>query len=69
MKFVPHAYQSYCIDYIKTHPVFHLEPDEWEVIEADFAQFRKRIYADDVLFHEDKVGRLYQLLLMDMWSI
>ena len=21
MKFIPHAYQSYCIDYIKTHPV------------------------------------------------
>ena len=55
--------------YIKTHPVFHLEPDEWEVIEADFAQFRRRIYANDVLFHEDKVGRLFQLLLMDMWSI
>ena len=55
--------------YIKTHPVFHLEPDEWDVIEADFAQFRRRIYANDVLFHEDKVGRLFQLLLMDMWSI
>ena len=21
MKFMPHNYQSYCIDYIKTHPV------------------------------------------------
>ena len=34
-----------------------------------FAQFRRRIYADDVLFHEEKVGRIFQLLLMDMWSI
>ena len=24
MKFIPHAYQSYCIDYIKTHPVVAL---------------------------------------------
>ena len=55
--------------YIKTHPVFHLATGEWDVIEADFAQFRSRIYADDVLFHEDKIGRLFQLLLMDMWSI
>ena len=21
MKFIPHEYQQYCIDYIKTHPV------------------------------------------------
>ena len=26
--------------YIKSHPVFHLENDEWDVIEADFEQFR-----------------------------
>ena len=25
--------------YIKTHPVFHLEADEWDIIEADFSQF------------------------------
>ena len=21
MKFIPHDYQSYCVDYMKTHPV------------------------------------------------
>jgi len=21
MKFIPHGYQSYCIEYIKTHPI------------------------------------------------
>ncbi|MBR1707132.1 MAG: AraC family transcriptional regulator [Bacteroidales bacterium] len=55
--------------YIKTHPVFHLEADGWEVVEADFTQFRRRICSKDVLFHEEKVGRLFQLLLMDMWGI
>ncbi len=55
--------------YIKSHPIFHLEEGEWEVIEADFEQFRRRIHSKFSLFHEDKVGRVFQLLLMDMWSI
>ena len=55
--------------YIKNNPVFHLESDEWDVIEADFNQFRRRIHSRFELFHDDKVGRVFQLLLMDMWSI
>ena len=55
--------------YIKNHPVFHLEPDEWEVIEADFNQFRRRIHSKFELFYDEKVGRVFQLLLMDMWAI
>ena len=55
--------------YIKNNPVFHLEADEWEIIESDFAQFRRRIYSDRVLFHDDMVGRVFQLLLLDMWDI
>ena len=55
--------------YIKSHPVFHLENDEWDVIEADFEQFRHRIHSRFDLFYEDKVGRVFQLLLMDMWGI
>ena len=55
--------------YIKSHPVFHLENDEWDVIEADFEQFRHRIHSRFVLFYDDKVGRVFQLLLMDMWAI
>ena len=31
--------------YIKSHPVFHLDNDEWDVIEADFEQFRHRIHS------------------------
>lgn len=55
--------------YIKSHPVFHLEPGEWEVIEADFNQFRRRIHSKFELFYDEKVGRVFQLLLMDMWAI
>ena len=55
--------------YIKSNPVFHLENDEWDVIEADFEQFRHRIHSRFVLFYDDKVGRVFQLLLMDMWAI
>ena len=55
--------------YIKSHPVFHLENDEWDVIEADFEQFRHRINSRFTLFFDDKVGRVFQLLLMDMWGI
>ena len=52
--------------YIKSHPVFHLEPDEWEVIEADFNQFRRRINSKFDLLYDVKVGRVFQLLLMDV---
>ena len=55
--------------YIKSNPVFHLEPDEWNVIDADFGQFRHRIHSKFGLFRDDKVGRVFQLLLFDMWSI
>ena len=55
--------------YIKTHPVFHLEVGEWDIIEADFAQFWRRIHSGRVIFHDELVGRVFQLLLMDMWDI
>ena len=50
--------------YIKTHPVFHLEADEWDIIKADFTQFWRRIHSGRVIFHDELVGRVFQLLLM-----
>ena len=55
--------------YIKSNPVFHLEADEWDIIESDFDQFRRRIHSGRILFHDEMVGRVFQLLLMDMWDI
>ena len=55
--------------YIKNHPVFHLDSEEWSVIEADFQQFYNRIHSKFELFYNEKVGRVFQLLLMDMWGI
>ncbi len=50
-------------------PVFHLEADEWDIIEADFTQFWRRIHSGRVIFHDELVGRVFQLLLMDMLDI
>ena len=55
--------------YIKANPVFHLEEDEWDVIETDFLQFRQRISATRQLFTEEIVGSLVRILLYDMWNI
>lgn len=55
--------------YIKANPVFHLESDEWEMIETDFLQFWQRIGSDRHLFHEEKIGTMLTMLLYDMWDI
>ena len=55
--------------YIKAHPVFHLEDDEWALIETDFLQFWQRIGSERFLFKDEKVGELVRLLLFDMWDI
>ena len=55
--------------YIKSNPVFHLEEDEWNVIETDFLQFRQRIGAQKQLFTDEIVGSLVRILLYDMWNI
>ena len=55
--------------YIKANPVFHLENDEWDVIETDFIQFRQRIGATKQLFTDEIVGSLVRILLYDMWNI
>ena len=55
--------------YIKANPVFHLEADEWDVIETDFLQFRQRIGAHKQLFSEEIIGSLVRILLYDMWNI
>ena len=55
--------------YIKEHPVFHLDPDELEIIGTDFKQFFQRIRAPRTLFGEEIVGSLLAILLYDMWNI
>ena len=55
--------------YIKANPVFHLEADEWDVIETDFLQFRQRIGAPIQLFSDEIIGSLVRILLYDMWNI
>ena len=55
--------------YIKEHPVFHLDPDELEIIKTDFKQFFQRIRAPRSLFGEEIVGSLLTILLYDMWNI
>ena len=42
MKFIPHDYQSYCTEYIKTHPVAAL-----------FLDMGLIVYIRDFLGHED----------------
>ena len=55
--------------YIKANPVFHLDPDELEIVETDFKQFRQRIRAPKTLFGEEIVGEMLKVLLYDMWNI
>lgn len=55
--------------YIKEHPVFHLDPDELDIIGTDFKQFCQRIRAPKTLFGEEIIGELLRILLYDMWNI
>ena len=55
--------------YIKANPVFHLESDEWEMMETDFLQFYQRIGSGRMLFRDEKIGLLFATLLYDLWDI
>ena len=55
--------------YIKAHPVFLLQRDEWEMMEADFLQFYRRIRSGRTLFRDEKIGLLFATLLYDLWDI
>ena len=55
--------------FIKNNPVFHLEEDEFGIFRNDFGQFRKRIGSPRIIFRDEIIGRLFQILLMDMWDV
>ena len=55
--------------YIREHPVFHLGPDELEIIKIDFNQFYQRIRVPKTLFGEEIIGIMLKVLLYDMWNI
>ena len=55
--------------YIKANPVFHLQSDEWEMMETDFLQFYQRTGSNRALFKDEKIGLLFATLLYDLWDI
>lgn len=55
--------------YIKAHPVYELDEEQWLLCENDFQQLWMRISQTDHVFHHDVMGRQLQLLLFDMWQI
>ncbi len=55
--------------YIKRNPIFHLDTQEMELIEADLHSFRLRIDFENHLFYKEVLGRKIQIFLFDLWHI
>ena len=55
--------------YIKTNPVFHLDTEEWRIVEMDFRAFNLRIENAPVLFADEIIGEMLRIFLYDLWNV
>jgi len=55
--------------FIRINPSFHLHAASLQLMNDDFALFRKRLGQPGTLFKEEVVGRVMQLFLYDLWTV
>ena len=55
--------------YIKANPVFHLDTEEWRLIEMDFRAFVLRLGLRPVLFGDEIIGEMLRIFLYDLWNV
>ena len=55
--------------YIKANPVFHLDTEEWRLIEMDFRAFTLRLENTPILFADESIGEMLRIFLYDLWNV
>jgi AraC-like DNA-binding protein len=55
--------------FIRMNPVFPLDNKALEYLNGDFLQFRYRLANENALFHDDVIGRVFQIFLFDIWDV